>query len=167
VSDPQIREAAFATIQALGSRGETVATAESCTGGLICGALTAIPGSSEVVLGGIVAYANSVKTALLGVPAAIIVEHGAVSAPVAAAMAEGARIALGAGLAVSVTGVAGPGGGTREKPVGLVWFGLATADGTITRSKLFDGDRDAVRRATVLVALQMLAERSTPATASF
>lgn len=106
------------------------------------------------------AYANAVKTALLGVSAPVIAEHGAVSAQVAQAMAEGARTALGADVAVAVTGVAGPGGGTPEKPVGLVWFGLATEDGTITRSERFDGDRDAVRRATVLMALAMLAELS-------
>lgn len=156
LSDPDIRDAATDTIQTLQARGQTVATAESCTGGLIAGALTAIPGSSAVVLGGIVAYANSVKTALLGVPAPVIAEHGAVSAQVAAAMADGARTALGADIAVAVTGVAGPGGGTADKPVGLVWFGLATASGTITRSERFDGDRDAVRRATVLVALGMI-----------
>ncbi len=155
--DPDIHEAALTAIGAFRARGKTVATAESCTGGLICGALTAIPGSSDVVLGGIVAYANRIKTALLGVPAPVIAEHGAVSAPVAAAMAEGARAALAADIAVAVTGVAGPGGGTAEKPVGLVWFGLATAGGTVTRSERFDGDRDAVRRATVLVALAMLA----------
>ena len=157
MSDAETTDAATGALSALRERGWRAATAESCTGGLISGALTAIPGSSEVVLGGIVAYANSVKTALLGVPAPVIAEHGAVSAPVAAAMAEGARTALGADVAVAVTGVAGPGGGTADKPVGLVWFGLATAGTTITRSERFDGDRDAVRRATVLVALAMLA----------
>ena len=110
-------------------RGWTLATAESCTGGLVAAGLTAIPGSSDVVVGGIVSYANEVKIGELGVPAELIEEHGAVSAEVAEAMARGARERLGVDVAVSVTGVAGPGGGTEEKPVGLVYFHAETPDG--------------------------------------
>jgi nicotinamide-nucleotide amidase len=117
----------------LGRTGSTLATAESCTGGLIAEMITAIPGVSAHYLGGVVSYANQAKVELLQVPAALIEEHGAVSPEVAAAMAEGVRARLGAEIAVSTTGVAGPGGGTPEKPVGLVYLGLATAKGTETR----------------------------------
>ena len=110
-------------------RGLMLATAESCTGGLVAARLTAVPGSSDVVAGGIVSYANEVKIDQLGVPAALIEEHGAVSAEVAEAMARGARRRLGVDVAVSVTGVAGPGGGTEDKPVGLVYFHVETPDG--------------------------------------
>ena len=157
--DEETLAAAEATLAALRARGWRVATAESCTGGLIAGALTALPGSSDVVLGGIVAYANPIKTQLLGVDAATIEAHGAVSWQVAAAMAEGARRALGADVAVAVTGIAGPGGGAAGKPVGLVWFGLATAAGAVTEHQIFAGDRANVRRATVLHALALLGTR--------
>src|SRR5580698_10606896 len=110
-----------------------LATAESCTGGLIAGALTEIAGSSDVVERGFVTYSNAAKTELLGVPAALIDTEGAVSEPVARRMAEGALAHSAADLAVSVTGIAGPGGGTDKKPVGLVWFGLARR-GTATRT---------------------------------
>ncbi len=113
--------------------GSTLATAESCTGGLIARMLTAIPGISSSYLGGVVTYANEVKTELLGVPAEMLSAHGAVSPEVAAAMAEGVRTRLGATVGISTTGVAGPGGGTPEKPVGLVYLGLSTKKGTQTR----------------------------------
>ena len=134
----------------------TVATAESCTGGLIAGAITAVPGSSECFYGGVVSYDNSVKQNVLGVPAEVLRTVGAVSEQCARAMAEGARRLIGTDLAVSVTGVAGPDGGTREKPVGTVWFGLASAHGTRAELRRFDGDRAAVRAQTVVHALELL-----------
>ena len=140
-------------------RGITVATVESCTGGLVAGALTAISGSSSMVLGGLVTYSNEAKTALAGVPVALIQEHGAVSEPVARAMAEGGRARIGAKLAVSITGVAGPDGGSEAKPVGLVHFASATADGTLHRERRFGAvGRDEVRRLSVLEALDLLRE---------
>jgi nicotinamide-nucleotide amidase len=117
----------------LGRTGSTIATAESCSGGQVAQRLTAIPGISASFLGGAVTYSNESKTVLLGVPSDLIAAHGAVSPEVAAAMAEGARTRLGATIAVSTTGVAGPGGGSPEKPVGLVYLGLSTAAGTQTR----------------------------------
>ena len=112
-----------------GGKHKTVATAESCTGGLLAARLTEKPGASDYVKGGIVVYSNDAKVAQAGVPAELIERHGAVSAEVAEALAEGARAKLGADVGVGVTGVAGPGGGTEEKPVGLVWLSVATADG--------------------------------------
>jgi len=138
------------------ARGLTVATAESCTGGLVAARLTSIPGSSDVVLGGLVAYANEVKERELGVPAALLVEHGAVSAEVAEAMARGARDRLRADVAVSVTGVAGPGGGTDEKPVGLVYCHASGPDGELGREFNFPGDRAAIRARSVVIALHLV-----------
>jgi nicotinamide-nucleotide amidase len=137
-------------------RGWRITTAESCTGGLIAGLLTAIGGSSDVVDGGAVTYSNTAKTRVLGVPAETIAAEGAVSEAVAQAMAAGARAAAGVDLAIAVTGVAGPGGGTAAKPVGLVWFGLATPNGVSAESRIFAGDRTAVRMATVRHAVAML-----------
>ena len=139
-------------IAAAKAAGKTIAVAESCTGGLIGGALTRVPGSSTVFLGGIISYANSAKTKLLGVPKDIVSKHGAVSEDVAIRMAIGARDALGSDISVAVTGVAGPGGGTDAKPVGLVWIGVAGLTAAAHRHH-FEGDRDAVRAATVEVAL--------------
>ena len=136
-------------------RGLTLATAESCTGGLVAARLTAVPGSSDVFVGGIVSYANEVKTAELGVPAALIEEHGAVSAEVAEAMARGARERLGVDVAVAVTGVAGPGGGTEEKPVGLVYLHAETPDGGRGSEFNFPGDRDSIRRRSAVAALHL------------
>lgn len=148
---------ARAALAAARARGWMVATAESCTGGLIAGALTEIAGSSDVVDRGFVTYSNDAKTTMLGVPEATIAAHGAVSAATAAAMAAGALDRSRAHVAVAVTGIAGPGGGTPAKPVGLVWFGLATRGGApITESRIFPGDRAAVRRATVDHALGLL-----------
>jgi nicotinamide-nucleotide amidase len=138
-------------------RGQTVAVAESCTGGLIAAALTDVPGSSDYFVEGFVAYANAAKIGRLGVDSALIERHGAVSREVAAAMAAGARNAAGSNWAVATTGVAGPGGGTVEKPVGLVWFGLALPEGkTICWSQNFLGQRDEVRQRAVQAALDAL-----------
>ena len=137
-------------------RGWTLATAESCTGGLVAAGLTAIPGSTHVVVGGVVAYANEVKVAELGVPEELIEEHGAVSAEVAEAMAVGACERLGVDVAVSVTGIAGPGGGTEAKPVGLVHFHAVTPEGSEGGSFSFPGDRDSIRRRAVVGSLQLL-----------
>lgn len=136
--------------------GWTVVTAESCTGGLVADALTDVPGSSGYVLGGIVAYADAVKTAQLGVPADIIAAHGAVSAQVARAMAQGARERLAATLAVSVTGIAGPDGGTEAKPVGLTYLGLAGPAGVDVRRFVWTGDRAANKHASAGAALELL-----------
>ena len=142
---PDFLAAAEAVLGACRARGWQVTTAESCTGGLIAGLLTAIGGSSDVVDGGAVTYSNAAKTRMLGVPAALIAAHGAVSEEVARAMAEGARRTAGVDLAVAVTGVAGPGGGTAEKPVGLVYAAVSDADGTDWIEKRFPGDRGSVR----------------------
>jgi nicotinamide-nucleotide amidase len=138
------------------AKGHMMATAESCTGGMIAAACTDLAGSSAWFERGFVTYSNEAKTELLGVPAALITEHGAVSEPVARAMAEGALRHARAHIAVAVTGVAGPGGGSTDKPVGSVWFGWATAAGVKTQLRHFDGDRQQVRQATVRHALQGL-----------
>lgn len=135
----------------------TVATAESCTGGLVAASLTHHAGSSASVLGGAVTYSNAMKHELLGVEMSLFDRVGAVSPEVAAAMAEGARERSGADLAVSTTGIAGPGGGSQDKPVGLVWFGISARGArTRTRSVLLPGDRAAIREAAVQEALAML-----------
>jgi nicotinamide-nucleotide amidase len=136
-----------------------LATAESCTGGLIAATLTAIAGSSDVVDRGFVTYTNEAKTDLLGVPADLIASVGAVSEEVARLMARGALDRSRADITVAVTGVAGPGGGSAGKPVGLVWFGQAKKGEAIrTESKIFPGNRAAVRAATVDHALKMIAD---------
>lgn len=148
---------AAALLDVLRARGLTVATAESCTGGLIAAALTSVAGSSDVVAAGFVTYSNAAKTAMLGVSAALVASHGAVSEAVALCMADGALQGSEADLAVAVTGIAGPGGGSAEKPVGLVWFGAARRGGpTWAEQAVFPGDRAAVREATVRHALQVL-----------
>ena len=136
-------------------RGLTLATAESCTGGALAARLTAVPGYSDVTLGGVVAYGNEVKEQVLGVPAELIEEHGAVSAEVAAALARGGRERLGADVAIGITGVAGPGGGTEEKPVGLVYFHVETPDGGHGSTFSFPGDRDSIRRRSVVASLHL------------
>ncbi|MBI5257109.1 MAG: CinA family protein [Burkholderiales bacterium] len=143
----------------LRARGQHLATAESCTGGLIAAACTDLAGSSDWFERGFVSYSNAAKTELLGVPAALIEAHGAVSEPVARAMAAGARARSQAEWAVAVTGVAGPGGGTAAKPVGLVWLAWAGPDGVEAECHRFAGDRAAVRQATVACALQGLLAR--------
>ncbi len=144
--------------RALLAAGATLAVAESCTGGLVGARITAVPGSSSWFLGGVVAYHNRVKTALLGVPASTLRRHGAVSAPVAAAMARGVRRRLGAAAGIAVTGIAGPGGGTAAKPVGLVFAAVATARGTRVRRAVFGGGRARVRRQAASLALNLLLE---------
>lgn len=143
---------------ALKAKGITLATAESCTGGLLSGALTAIPGASDTFYGGFVTYANEAKIAMVGVPYAILREFGAVSKETAVAMAEGAMHAAGTHMAVSITGVAGPDGGTRDKPVGLVHFAVATAESTRHLRKAFDPtwSRDQIRHASVIEALKLV-----------
>ena len=145
----------------LKARGLTCATAESCTGGGVGRAITAVPGSSAVFAGGVISYANSVKRDVLGVSDHSLQTVGAVSPETAAQMAAGVRRLLGTDLAVSLTGIAGPDGGSEEKPVGLVWFGLATAEGVRTEKAIFRGDREAVRNAAVVHALGMLTVAAT------
>ena len=137
-------------------RNMTCATAESCTGGGVGSAITGVAGASAVFWGGVISYDNSVKQNVLGVPAEVLNTKGAVSSECAAAMASGVRRLLKTDLAVSLTGIAGPGGGTAEKPVGLVWFGLANEKGVSTESRVFSGDRIAVRAAAVEHALELL-----------
>ncbi len=141
-------------------RGLMIATAESCTGGLIAAALTAVPGSSAVLERGFVTYSNAAKTGMLGVPAGLIDMHGAVSEPVARAMAAGAVERSGASVSVSVTGIAGPGGGSDDKPVGLVHFGAAGPGGVCHTERRFgDRGREAIRLESVRVALHLLLDR--------
>lgn len=151
--------------QACLARGLRVATAESCTGGLVAHVITEVSGSSGYLRGGVVAYADDVKEARLGVPAAVLAAHGAVSAQVAMAMAQGALERFGADLAVGVTGVAGPSGGTAAKPVGLVYVAVADARAGMggspdVRRCQWSGDRSANKRASAAVALEMLLARA-------
>ena len=156
-------QAASILVELLKAKGLTCATAESCTGGGVGHAITAVPGSSAVYLGGVVSYDNSVKQNVLGVEPWIlgtadksVRSPGAVSSECAAQMAEGVRKLLKADIAVSITGIAGPDGGSEEKPVGTVWFGLATKDRTRTEHALFIGDRETVRQKAITHALGML-----------
>lgn len=154
---PSALEADLAHIsKALLARGEMLATAESCTGGLIAAACTDLAGSSQWFERGFVSYSNAAKTELLGVPAALIEAHGAVSEPVARAMAEGALAHSHAQASLAVTGVAGPTGGSDAKPVGTVWFAWCVAGRTHSQQLCFGGDRSAVRSATVQHALTQL-----------
>jgi nicotinamide-nucleotide amidase len=141
-------------------RGLTVSVAESCTGGMIAAALTDVPGSSGYFLGGVVSYADAAKATLLSVPQASLAAHGAVSAQVARAMAIGVRERLGASLAVSVTGISGPAGGTDDKPVGLTYVGVADGRGTDVRRFTWGGDRTVNRYESARAALELLVERA-------
>ena len=154
----EIERLAEATLHAARGRGRKLATAESCTGGLVGAALTAIPGSSDVFDRGFITYSNTAKTGLLGVDAAVIEAAGAVSEPVARAMAEGAVRNSDAAVVVAITGIAGPGGGSADKPVGLVWFALARRDGPTEAREVRYGDigREQVRLASVFTALELL-----------
>ncbi len=138
------------------AHGWTLATAESCTGGLVAARLTGVPGASDAFLGGIVAYGNDVKERELGVPTALLAEHGAVSPEVAEAMAQGARARLGTDVAVAVTGIAGPDGGTPEKPVGLVYLHAEGPDGGVGREFSFPGDRASIRARSAVGALHLV-----------
>jgi nicotinamide-nucleotide amidase len=167
VIDAALRDAAKRVLELCRARGLHVATAESCTGGLVAAALTEIPGSSDVVDRGFVTYSDEAKRAMLGVPAATLKRHGAVSAQTAKAMATGALKNSQADLAVSITGIAGPGGGSKQKPVGLVHFAAASRDGRlIARKRLFGKiGRRRVRLLSVaeaLALLQLLARKARP-----
>jgi nicotinamide-nucleotide amidase len=140
-------------------RQKTVATAESCTAGLLSERLTRVPGSSDYFLGGAVVYSNQLKTKLVGVPAELIAENGAVSKPVAQALADGIRLRTGASFGVGITGIAGPVGGTPEKPVGLVFIALADERGTQVREFRFPGDRERIRFWATQAALEMIRRR--------
>jgi len=157
---PELNDQAAALIALCRTRGKKIATAESCTGGLVAGLLTEIPGASAVVDRGFVVYSNEAKQELLGVPAATLVTFGAVSQETARAMARGAVAHSHADLAIAITGVAGPDGGTPEKPVGLVHFACAGADGSIValERRYRDLGRTAIRLASVATALDMLDE---------
>ncbi len=147
--------AAEAVLVAARAKGWRIVTAESCTGGMLAAALTDVPGSSDVFDQGVVSYSYRSKTAMLGVPEAMLADHGAVSEPVARAMAEGARTTSGADLALAVTGVAGP-GGSEDKPEGLVWFAAASPHGTISLCREFGPrGRASVRAASVAAALDL------------
>jgi nicotinamide-nucleotide amidase len=155
-----LREAASAVLEACRARGLKVATAESCTGGLVAGALSEIAGSSDVLDRGFVTYSNAAKQQMLGVPAATLRDYGAVSRQTAEAMARGALLKSKVDMAVAITGIAGPGGGSADKPVGLVHFAVQTRDGTsMHAAKRYGGiGRGEVREKSVLQALAMLAE---------
>jgi nicotinamide-nucleotide amidase len=144
----------------LRAKGQTLATAESCTGGLIAGMITDVPGCSDYFMGSVVAYDNRVKQNVLGVEEATLIQYGAVSEPTAYQMAQGARKALGVDWAVSITGIAGPGGGTAEKPVGLVYIGVAGPNGTTVKEyRLWHGDRTQLRLRASKFALHDVLER--------
>lgn len=149
-------KAAENLVEILKTAGLVCATAESCTGGGVGAAITAVAGSSEVFAGGVISYSNEVKRNVLGVESATLEKFGAVSSQTAAEMAVGARNLLKVDLAVALTGIAGPSGGTEEKPVGLVWFAIANKDGVRTEKAIFPGNREEVRNAAVLHAIGML-----------
>jgi nicotinamide-nucleotide amidase len=152
-----IIQSATETIASCKSAGLMVATVESCTGGLVAGALTSVSGSSDVLDRGFVTYSNEAKNELVGVPLQLIEAYGAVSTEVARAMAQGGVDRSNAQIAVSITGIAGPGGGTETKPVGLVHFGCLREGGEIVLyHEIYQGDRDAVRAASILQALAMI-----------
>jgi nicotinamide-nucleotide amidase len=159
--DPELFDRARKLIESYTTAGLTLATAESCTGGLVAALLTEVPGSSAVVEAGFVTYSNGAKSALIGVPAALIEAHGAVSEPVARAMAEGALSHSTAAIAVAITGIAGPSGGSPEKPVGLVHFALAER-GRSTRTvqrRFGNPGRSQVRHAALVTALELFESR--------
>ena len=158
-TDEELLELAQRLGATLRAAGRTFGTAESCTGGLIAHLVTEVPGSSAYFLGGLVTYADAVKRSIVDVPADVLEAHGAVSAQVAVAMAEGARHRLGVDIAVAVTGVAGPDGGTDAKPVGLTYLAVADADGHDVRKHTWDGDRAGNKRASAAAAMALTLER--------
>ncbi len=145
-------------IQEAALRNMTIGLAESCTGGRIAGSLTDVQGASKVFLGSAVTYSNEAKIDILGVDPAIINDHGAVSSRCAEKMAEGAKRIFRSDIALSVTGIAGPDGGSEEKPVGTVWFGISSKDATYTFKKQFSGERELIRNSAVKTALAALLE---------
>ena len=157
-ADKDLEALALKLGHALHVRGWRVAVAESCTGGWIAKALTDVAGSSQWFEGGVVAYSNKAKTDLLGVASSVLTAHGAVSEEAVCAMADGARTRFSAELAVAVSGIAGPGGGTPEKPVGTVHFAWAAPTGLTAARRIFAGTREIVRRQTVALALERLIE---------
>ncbi|HXS80695.1 MAG TPA: CinA family protein [Gammaproteobacteria bacterium] len=157
-SDRDLEALALKLGRALQERRARVATAESCTGGWIAKALTDVPGSSQWFDGGIVAYSNAAKIALLGVPGDALAAHGAVSEETVRAMAEGARTRFAADFAVAVSGIAGPDGGSADKPVGTVHFAWAAPGGVTAARRIFAGGRETVRRLTVALAIERLVE---------
>ncbi|MBQ2763837.1 MAG: CinA family protein [Firmicutes bacterium] len=146
-------------VEKLIERGIVVATAESCTGGLISSTITDVPGSSAIFGYGMVTYSNEAKMKILGVKEDTLKQFGAVSKETAYEMAEGLKKVSSADVSISVTGIAGPGGGSEEKPVGLVYMGIATNEGIFTKKNLFNGDRDEIRKQTVHTALNLIAEK--------
>ena len=154
----ELTDLAARVVAAHKDAGTTIAVAESCTGGLVCAALTEIPGSSMVLDRGFVTYSNEAKTTMIGVPAKLIRDHGAVSEEVAHAMAEGALLNSRAQVALSITGIAGPNGGTPEKPVGTVCFGWSNRITTRTETQRFKGDRAQIRRQAAEHAMRGLIE---------
>ena len=157
-TDRKLRSLAAELGRALQERRWLLATAESCTGGWIAKAATDVPGASRWFRGSVVAYSNAAKQRLLAVPARVVATAGAVSEETVRAMAEAARAGFGADLAVAVSGIAGPGGGTAKKPVGTVWFAWASPGRTLAERRVFRGGRAAVRRAAVALALERLIE---------
>lgn len=160
MAEADLRELAEHVQAACVAGGLRIGVAESCTGGRVADALTDVPGSSAYLAGAIVAYEDAAKIALLGIPAAVVAAHGAVSAQVAVAMAEGVRGLLAVDLAVAVTGIAGPGGATPAKPVGLTYVAAADAGGSEVRRFTWSGDREANKSASAREALQLLEERA-------
>jgi nicotinamide-nucleotide amidase len=155
-SDRELEALAMRLGRALLVRGWRVATAESCTGGWVAKAITDVAGSSQWFDSGVVSYSNAAKEQFLGIPRELIEAHGAVSEPVVRAMADGARARMDVALAVAVTGIAGPGGGTADKPVGTVWFAWSTPQATSAECRVFGSDREAIRRFSVAHALEGL-----------
>jgi PncC family amidohydrolase len=156
INEHTLRALAAQTLSCARESSLKLGTAESCTGGLIAGMLTAIPGSSDTINGGIVSYSNGIKHAILGVRSQTLDRYGAVSEETACEMARGARVKLSVDVAVSVTGIAGPGGAEPGKPIGTVWIGLSHSEMTYAKIFHFDGDRDMVRNQTVYNALLMV-----------
>ncbi|MFO8141078.1 MAG: nicotinamide-nucleotide amidase [Marinobacter sp.] len=158
-NDQQLQEAGNALGDRLVQQHKTIATAESCTGGWVAKILTDRAGSSAYIMAGLVTYSNAAKQAILGVEAPVLAEHGAVSEAVVRQMVAGAIRATGVDVAVAISGIAGPGGGSADKPVGTVWFAWGTGPNhTETRVQCFEGDRDQVRRQSVLYVLQGVTE---------